>query len=195
MGIMRWYLCLTCLVSLSCFSLGRRPDAAVRQLHERMGRETGVEPVVVSLPKGLKRTIGLSPLSTVGPSRERSDQPFINLAHPLAPVSTTMAFQYHPAMSTYPGASFHSFFNGPHLLTHGGMSHGYWGAAPLDFPTEPPVFEPPPAVQAMLEGRGTGLYGGVGGPPYNYGWPKWGPVRAVVIVAFWSDSAVDAPQT
>ena len=79
-------------------------------------------------------------------------------------------------MSTYPGASFHPLFNGPHLMTHGGMSTGYWGVAPLDFPVEPPVFEPPPAIKAMMEGRGTGVYGGLGGPPYNYGWPKWGPV-------------------
>lgn len=78
-------------------------------------------------------------------------------------------------------------------MTHGGMSTGYWGVAPLDFPVEPPVFEPPPAIKAMMEGRGTGVYGGLGGPPYNYGWPKWGPVSSNNI-SKWQLTASDAAQ-
>ncbi|KAK1925625.1 hypothetical protein DB88DRAFT_484537 [Papiliotrema laurentii] len=93
-----------------------------------------------------------------------------------------MAFALHPLLSTYPGASFFPNGNmtGPHLAARsGGNNPGYWGYIPWETP-QPPQWGPPPAVQAMMEGRGTGVYGltmqGPGGAPFNYGWPKYGPM-------------------
>jgi hypothetical protein len=95
-------------------------------------------------------------------------------------------FGLHPLLATYPGASFtrsHPYDNGnvtgPHLAAaSGGNSMGYWGHVPWEVPS-PPEWGLPPAVVAAMEGRGTGVYGvtGSGGAPYNYGWPKYGPVR------------------
>ena len=49
-------------------------------------------------------------------------------------------------------------------------------------PPEPPEWGLPAAVIAQMEGRGTGVYGlttqGMGGRPFNYGWPKYGPVSS-----------------
>lgn len=94
-------------------------------------------------------------------------------------------FGVHPLLATHPGASFtkhHPFdngnVNGPHLaLASGGNSLGYWAHVPWEVP-EPPQWGLPPAVVAAMEGRGTGVYGvtGNGGMPFNYGWPKYGPV-------------------
>lgn len=92
----------------------------------------------------------------------------------------------HPLFSTYPGASFHPTWdptfgnvNGRHLAAaSGGDSFGYWGKAPWE-PPAPPQWDLPPAVVAMMEGRGTGIYGMPPegrGAPFNYGWPKYGPV-------------------
>lgn len=42
----------------------------------------------------------------------------------------------------------------------------------------------PPAVMAQMEGRGTGVYGHLvsgQGQPFNYGWPKYGPVSLDLI--------------
>ncbi|KAK4683473.1 hypothetical protein P7C73_g6785, partial [Tremellales sp. Uapishka_1] len=89
-----------------------------------------------------------------------------------------MAFALHPHLSTYPGASFfpNGNLNGPHLaLQSGGPSAGYWGHVPWEVP-EPPTWDLPPAIIAAMEGRGTGFYGGQGGPAFNYGWPKYGPM-------------------
>ena len=60
---------------------------------------------------------------------------------------------------------------------------GYWGHIPLD-PPEPPVWGLPAAVVAQMEGRGTGVYGAtIQGPgmPFNYGWPKYGPVSSELL--------------
>ncbi|GFZ50583.1 hypothetical protein JCM24511_08340 [Saitozyma sp. JCM 24511] len=94
-------------------------------------------------------------------------------------------FGVHPLLATHPGASFtkhHPFdngnVNGPHLaLASGGNSLGYWAHVPWEVP-EPPQWGLPPAVVAAMEGRGTGVYGvtGNGGMPFNYGWPKYGPM-------------------
>ena len=92
-----------------------------------------------------------------------------------------MAFAIHPLMSTYPGASFtpNGNLNGPHLaMRSGGDALGYWAHVPWEIP-EPPVWDLPPAIKAAIEGRGTGVYGlPLQGPgmPFNYGWPKYGPV-------------------
>lgn len=92
-----------------------------------------------------------------------------------------MAFAIHPMMSTYPGASFFPNGNltGPHLaIQSGGDSMGYWGHVPWEMP-QMPEWGLPPAILAMQEGRGTGMYGTTPqgqGMPFNYGWPKYGPV-------------------
>jgi len=95
-----------------------------------------------------------------------------------------MAFITHPQMSTYPGASFQtpwnpSNYNGPHLAQRsGGDAQGYWAHVPWEVP-EPTPWGLPPAVTAAMEGRGTGVWGMTmqgGGQPFNYGWPKYGPV-------------------
>ena len=91
-----------------------------------------------------------------------------------------MAFAIHPLLSTYPGASFvpNGNLNGPHwAMRSGGDSTGYWGHVPWEIP-QPGEWSLPPAVVAMMEGRGTGMYGVnmEGGMRYNYGWPKYGPV-------------------
>ncbi len=91
-----------------------------------------------------------------------------------------MAFILHPLLSTYPGASFipNGNFNGPHLaIASGGNSAGYWAEIPWEV-SEPFQWSLPPAIVAAQEGRGTGIYGitGKGGAPFNYGWPKYGPV-------------------
>ena len=68
--------------------------------------------------------------------------------------------------------------NGPHLaLASGGDSAGYWAQIPWEVP-QPAPWELPPAIIAAREGRGTGFYGMTekGGPPFNYGYPKYGPV-------------------
>jgi hypothetical protein len=102
-----------------------------------------------------------------------------------------MIHPLHPLLHTYPGASFkhHPFdngnLNGPHLAhASGGDNGGYWAHVPVEVP-DGPAFGPgawnlPPAVLAMMEGRGTGVYGVTmtGGTPFNYGWPKYGPVSA-----------------
>jgi len=99
-----------------------------------------------------------------------------------------MAFITHPQMSTYPGASFQtpwnpSNYNGPHLAQRsGGHSQGYWAHVPWEVP-EPTPWGLPPAVTAAMEGRGTGVWGMTmqgGGQPFNYGWPKYGPVSCFV---------------
>lgn len=97
-----------------------------------------------------------------------------------------MAFHLHPVMSTYPGASFQTPFNpqnlnGPHLaMRSGGDSMGYWGHVPWEVPDPAGMkWGLPPAVEAQMEGRGTGVWGMTmqgGGMPFNYGWPKYGPV-------------------
>jgi hypothetical protein len=94
-----------------------------------------------------------------------------------------MAFCLHPHLTTFPGASFvpNGNLNGPHLaMGSGGNNPGYWGHVPWETP-EPPQWGPAPAMLAMMEGRGTAVYGqtmqGPGGMPFNYGWPKYGPVR------------------
>lgn len=94
-----------------------------------------------------------------------------------------MAFALHPLLSTYPGASFvpNGNLNGPHLaMQSGGNNPGYWGHVPWETPGSP-EWGPSPAMIAKMEGRGTGIYGltmqGPGGMPFNYGWPKYGPVR------------------
>lgn len=98
----------------------------------------------------------------------------------------------HPLYSTYPGASFHNAMdptygnaNGPYLAAaSGGDSFGYWGQVPWEAPA-PPQWDLPPAVLAMMEGRGTGMYGvppGGNGAPFNYGWPKYGPVSLCACV-------------
>ncbi|WWC71050.1 uncharacterized protein I206_105003 [Kwoniella pini CBS 10737] len=101
-----------------------------------------------------------------------------------------MAFAIHPLYSTYPGASFfpNENLNGPHLsIQSGGNSLGYWGNVPLNLPEFPlPEWNLPPALIALNEGRGTGIYGlplqpdgGIGGnqqQKFNYGWPKYGPM-------------------
>ena len=98
--------------------------------------------------------------------------------------TSKMAFITHPQMSTYPGASFQtpwnpSNYNGPHLAQRsGGHSQGYWAHVPWEVP-EPTPWGLPPAVTAAMEGRGTGVWGMTmqgGGQPFNYGWPKYGPV-------------------
>ena len=96
-------------------------------------------------------------------------------------------------MHNYPGAAFHSArhpwdhgnVNGPHLaMASGGDSMGYWQHVPVEVPdgASPPheQWKLPIAVIAAMEGRGTGVYGVTlsGGMPFNYGWPKYGPVRA-----------------
>jgi hypothetical protein len=100
-------------------------------------------------------------------------------------LTAKMAFITHPQMSTYPGASFQtpwnpSNYNGPHLAQRsGGNSQGYWAHVPWEVP-EPTPWGLPPAVTAAMEGRGTGVWGMTmqgGGQPFNYGWPKYGPVR------------------
>jgi hypothetical protein len=97
-----------------------------------------------------------------------------------------MAFAIHPLLSTYPGASFvpNGNLNGPAFaMASGGDNGGYWSHVPLGFP-EPPQWGLPPAIIAAMEGRGSGIYGvPVGGPsgmPFNYGWPKYGPVSKSV---------------
>ncbi|ORY31865.1 hypothetical protein BCR39DRAFT_465358 [Naematelia encephala] len=97
-----------------------------------------------------------------------------------------MAFTIHPLLSTYPGASFFPNGNltGPHLAqASGGDSGGYWAYVPWDIPSIPPHHQwgLPPALIALREGRGTGVYGrqgpGLGrGVPINYGWPRYGPM-------------------
>lgn len=91
----------------------------------------------------------------------------------------------HPLLHNYPGASFryHPYdngnLNGPHLaMASGGDSMGYWAHVPVEVPEGPPVWKLPPAIIAAMEGRGTGQYGitMTGGEPFNYGWPKYGPV-------------------
>lgn len=100
----------------------------------------------------------------------------------------------HPMMHHYPGAAFHSQMhpwdhgnvNGPHLaMASGGDSMGYWQHIPIELPDGPPPQEQwklPIAVIAAMEGRGTGQYGVTlsGGMPYNYGWPKYGPVSLAI---------------
>lgn len=94
-------------------------------------------------------------------------------------------FGQHPYLSTYPSASFfpNGNLNGPHLaMASGGNSGGYWSAVPWDLPP-PPEWSLSPAVIAQLEGRGTGMYGVLlegRGQPFNYGWPKYGPVSLPV---------------
>lgn len=62
-------------------------------------------------------------------------------------------------------------------MASGGDSMGYWAHIPIELP-EPPNWKLPPAVIAAMEGRGSGMYGitMTGGMPFNYGWPKYGPV-------------------
>lgn len=94
-----------------------------------------------------------------------------------------MAFALHPLLSTYPGASFipNGNFNGPHLsVQSGGPSVGYWGHVPWETP-QMPEWDLPPAVKAVQEGRGTGVYGvtlegGGQGKMFPYGWPRYGPM-------------------
>lgn len=119
----------------------------------------------------------------------------------------------HPLMHNYPGASFtHPFgpvpplhpgipahgngnVNGPYLAQlAGGNSFGYWAQVPPDYPSEPPTqWTLPPAIQAAIEGRGTGVYGlpvGGQGSPFNYGWPKYGPVSSLISFRTSRDEAV-----
>jgi len=115
-----------------------------------------------------------------------------------------MAFILHPQMSTYPGASFQNplnptNYNGPHLAQRsGGNSQGYWAHVPWEVP-EPTPWGLPPAIEAAMEGRGTGVWGMTmqgGGQPFNYGWPKYGPVSHVI--SYWRGSAdvmIDAIET
>lgn len=105
-----------------------------------------------------------------------------------------MAFHLHPLLSTYPGASFEPNFNGPHFAYATGNSGGYWPHVPLEAPP-PPQWSLPPAVIAAQEGRGTGVYGALPegrGAPYNYGYPKYGPVRGPVVSLARSVRGADA---
>lgn len=103
-----------------------------------------------------------------------------------------MAFHLHPNLSTYPGASFQPPFTGPHLaFQSGGNSLGYWGHIPPEpsplMRGELPQLGLPPAITAMMEGRGTGMYGVSvegRGLPFNYGWPKYGPVSSDLFIIF-----------
>jgi hypothetical protein len=71
--------------------------------------------------------------------------------------------------------------HGQHGQRSGGNSQGYWAHVPWEVP-EPTPWGLPPAVTAAMEGRGTGVWGMTmqgGGQPFNYGWPKYGPVCLV----------------
>lgn len=111
-----------------------------------------------------------------------------------------MAFHLHPMMSTYPGASFQTplnpqNLNGPHLAARsGGDSMGYWAHVPWEIPEMTP-WGLPPAVEAQMEGRGTGVWGMTmqgGRMPFNYGWPKYGPVSSLPL--FYLDSSLSRPR-
>lgn len=102
-----------------------------------------------------------------------------------------MSHPQHPLLHTYPGASFktHPFdngnLNGPHLAqASGGDSFGYWSHVPMELPG-PIQWGLPPAMMAQMEGRGTGVYGQLvsgQGQPFNYGWPKYGPVGLSLLI-------------
>ena len=66
---------------------------------------------------------------------------------------------------------------------------GYWAHVPWEVPEMTP-WGLPPAVEAQMEGRGTGVWGMTmqgGRMPFNYGWPKYGPVSSPPLSAYLSD--------